>query len=76
MMKLKTVICDMLFLNSSLPHHRFLSVLKLVSVKALGIKISCSAQSSVSIFGKKLYFVFHSEIPGPVSYVQNPENAS
>lgn len=51
------------------------SVLKLASVEALVMKISCSTQTSVSIFGKKLYFVFHSEVPGTVSYVQNPENA-
>lgn len=52
------------------------SVLKLLSVEALGIEISCSTQNSVSIFGKKFHFVFHSEIPGTVSYVQNPENSS
>lgn len=74
-MKLKTVVCDASFSKMLFFITDFYSSVSIPSASTeTSFKISCSAQSSVSIFGKKFYFVFHSEVPGTVGYVQNPEN--
>lgn len=74
-MKLKTIVCDSPFLKMLFFITDFYSRVSIPSASAeTSFRISCSAQKSVSIFGKKFYFVFHSEVPGTVSYVQNPEN--
>lgn len=74
---LRKVICEVLvFKCIHSGHKRLFELWRLVWVEPAGAETSQVTATSISIFGKKFYFVFHSEIPGIAGYVQNPENTS